>query len=329
MNITDSVMTIIGAGSYGTALAIMLARNSKVVLWGRDPKHIAALQNTRCNQANLPNIALPEKLLLQTDLAQALAASHNVLLVVPSQVFGSVLQKLKSHLRSDARIVWATKGLEAEKGRLLHQVAQKIVGKTVPLAVISGPTFAKELAIGLPTAIMLASTDINFRQDLQQLFRSERLRVYLSTDIIGVQLAGAMKNVIAIAAGISDGVKAGANARAALISAGLNEMSCLGQALGAEAATFIGIAGLGDLVLTCTDDQSRNRRFGTLLGQGLNVQQAQGKIGQVVEGYYNTKEVLTLAQRHSVNVPIIEKIYQILYCDKKADTAVSTFRELF
>lgn len=329
MNITDSVMTIIGAGSYGTALAIMLARNNKVVLWGRDPKHIAALQNTRCNQANLPNTALPEKLLLQTDLAQALAASRNVLLVVPSQVFGYVLQKLKSHLRSDARIVWATKGLEAEKGRLLHQVAQKIVGKTVPLAVISGPTFAKELAIGLPTAIMLASTDINFCQDLQQLFRSETLRVYLSTDIIGVQLAGAMKNVIAIAAGISDGVKAGANARAALISAGLNEMSCLGQALGAEAATFIGIAGLGDLVLTCTDDQSRNRRFGTLLGQGLNVQQAQEKIGQVVEGYYNTKEVLALAQRHSVNVPIIEKIYEILYCDKKADTAVSTFGELF
>lgn len=305
MNITDSV-TIIGAGSYGTALAIMLARNNKVVLWGRDPKHIAALQNTRCNQANLPNIALPEKLLLQTDLAQALTASCNVLLVVPSQVFGSVLQKLKPHLRSDARIVWATKGLEAEKGRLLHQVAQDIVGKTVPLAVISGPTFAKELATGLPTAIMLASTDINFRQDLQQLFRSETLRVQLSTDIIGVQLAGAMKNVIAIAAGISDGVGAVANARAALISAGLNEMSCLGQALGADAVTFIGIAGLGDLVLTCTDDQSRNRRFGTLLGQGLNVQQAQEKIGQVVEGYYNTKEVLDLAQRYSVNAPIIE-----------------------
>ncbi|GFN46698.1 NAD(P)H-dependent glycerol-3-phosphate dehydrogenase [Candidatus Regiella insecticola] len=328
MNITDSV-TIIGAGSYGTALAIMLARNNKVVLWGRDPKHIAALQNTRCNQANLPNIALPEKLLLQTDLAQALTASRNVLLVVPSQVFGSVLQKLKPHLRSDARIVWATKGLEAEKGRLLHQVAQDIVGKTVPLAVISGPTFAKELATGLPTAIMLASTDINFRQDLQQLFRSETLRVQLSTDIIGVQLAGAMKNVIAIAAGISDGVGAGANARAALISAGLNEMSCLGQALGADAVTFIGIAGLGDLVLTCTDDQSRNRRFGTLLGQGLNVQQAQEKIGQVVEGYYNTKEVWDLAQRYSVNAPIIEKIYQILYCDKKADIAASIFGELF
>lgn len=328
MNITDSI-TIIGAGSYGTALSIILSKNNRVILWGRDPKHIAKLKNTSCNQSNLPNIALPKKLVLQDDLSLALSASCYVLLAVPSKVFSTVLKQLKPHLRSDVRILWATKGIDSEKGRLLHQVAQDILGETVPLAVISGPSFAKELAVGLPTAIMIASNDINFCKDLQKIFHSNTLIVKLSTDIIGVQLAGAMKNVIAIAVGISDGAGAGSNARAAMITAGLNEMSCLGKALGADSDTFIGIAGLGDLVLTCTDDQSRNRRFGIMIGQGKNVQQAKESIGKIVEGYCNTKEVLSLAQRYSVYVPIVQNIYQILYCDKKSNIIFSTFRELF
>lgn len=323
MNTVNASMTVIGAGSYGTALAITLARNGHpVVLWGHNPEQIQKLQCDRCNQAFLPDVAFPDTLLLEADLARALAASRDVLVVVPSHVFGDVLHQLKPHLRPDARIVWATKGLEAETGRLLQDVAREVLGDDIPLAVVSGPTFAKELAAGLPTAIALASTDTQFAEDLQQLLHcGKSFRVYSNPDFIGVQLGGAVKNVIAIGAGMSDGIGFGANARTALITRGLAEMSRLGSALGADPSTFMGMAGLGDLVLTCTDNQSRNRRFGIMLGQGKGVQEAQDSIGQVVEGYRNTKEVLALAQRHGVEMPITEQIYQVLYCHKNAREA--------
>ncbi|MNG68407.1 Glycerol-3-phosphate dehydrogenase [NAD(P)+] [compost metagenome] len=316
-------MTVIGAGSYGTALAITLARNGhSVVLWGHNPEQIQKMQHDRCNQAFLPDVTFPDTLLLEADLARALAASRDVLVVVPSHVFGDVLRQLKPHLRPDARIVWATKGLEAETGRLLQDVAREALGEAIPLAVVSGPTFAKELAAGLPTAIALASTDAQFADDLQQLLHcGKSFRVYSNPDFIGVQLGGAVKNVIAIGAGMSDGIGFGANARTALITRGLTEMTRLGSALGADPSTFMGMAGLGDLVLTCTDNQSRNRRFGIMLGQGKGVQEAQDSIGQVVEGYRNTKEVLALAQRHGVEMPITEQIYQVLYCHKDAREA--------
>ncbi|MBI6144918.1 NAD(P)H-dependent glycerol-3-phosphate dehydrogenase [Serratia marcescens] len=323
MNTVNASMTVIGAGSYGTALAITLARNGhSVVLWGHNPAQIQTLQQDRCNQAFLPDVPFPDTLLLEADLARALAASRDVLVVVPSHVFGDVLRQLKPHLRPDARIVWATKGLEAETGRLLQDVAREALGETIPLAVLSGPTFAKELAAGLPTAIALAATDAQFVDDLQQLLHcGKSFRVYSNPDFIGVQLGGAVKNVIAIGAGMSDGIGFGANARTALITRGLAEMSRLGSALGADPSTFMGMAGLGDLVLTCTDNQSRNRRFGIMLGQGKGVQEAQDSIGQVVEGYRNTKEVLALAQRHGVEMPITEQIYQVLYCHKDAREA--------
>ena len=323
MNTVNASMTVIGAGSYGTALAITLARNGHpVVLWGHDPAKIQIMQRDRCNQAFLPDVTFPDTLLLEADLARALAASRDVLVVVPSHVFGDVLRQLKPHLRPDARVVWATKGLEAETGRLLQDVAREALGDKIPLAVISGPTFAKELAAGLPTAIALAATDEQFAEDLQQLLHcGKSFRVYSNPDFIGVQLGGAVKNVIAIGAGMSDGIGFGANARTALITRGLAEMSRLGSALGADPSTFMGMAGLGDLVLTCTDNQSRNRRFGIMLGQGVGVKDAQDSIGQVVEGYRNTKEVLALAQRHGVEMPITEQIYQVLYCDKNAREA--------
>ncbi|WEE04759.1 NAD(P)H-dependent glycerol-3-phosphate dehydrogenase [Serratia marcescens] len=323
MNTVNASMTVIGAGSYGTALAITLARNGHpVVLWGHNPAQIQTLQQDRCNQAFLPDVTFPDTLLLEADLARALAASRDVLVVVPSHVFGDVLRQLKPHLRPDARIVWATKGLEAETGRLLQDVAREALGEAIPLAVLSGPTFAKELAAGLPTAIALAATDAQFADDLQQLLHcGKSFRVYSNPDFIGVQLGGAVKNVIAIGAGMSDGIGFGANARTALITRGLAEMSRLGSALGADPSTFMGMAGLGDLVLTCTDNQSRNRRFGIMLGQGKGVQEAQDSIGQVVEGYRNTKEVLALAQRHGVEMPITEQIYQVLYCHKDAREA--------
>ncbi|HEJ6938728.1 NAD(P)H-dependent glycerol-3-phosphate dehydrogenase [Serratia marcescens] len=323
MNTVNASMTVIGAGSYGTALAITLARNGHtVVLWGHNPAQVQTLQQDRCNQAFLPDVSFPDTLLLEADLARALAASRDVLVVVPSHVFGDVLRQLKPHLRPDARIVWATKGLEAETGRLLQDVAREALGEAIPLAVLSGPTFAKELAAGLPTAIALAATDAQFADDLQQLLHcGKSFRVYSNPDFIGVQLGGAVKNVIAIGAGMSDGIGFGANARTALITRGLAEMSRLGSALGADPSTFMGMAGLGDLVLTCTDNQSRNRRFGIMLGQGKGVQEAQDSIGQVVEGYRNTKEVLALAQRHGVEMPITEQIYQVLYCHKDAREA--------
>lgn len=319
-------MIVIGAGSYGTALAITLARNGhEVVLWGHDPRHILALRAARCNQAFLPDVPFPPSLRLETQLSQALGACRDVLIVVPSHVFGDVLVQLKPHLRPDARVVWATKGLEAETGRLLAEVAREILGDGIPLAVISGPTFARELAAGLPTAIALASTDADFSSDLQNLLHcGKSFRVYGNPDFIGVQLGGAVKNVIAIGAGMSDGMGFGANARTALITRGLAEMTRLGTALGADPATFMGMAGLGDLVLTCTDNQSRNRRFGMLLGQGVDVSAAQDTIGQVVEGYRNTKEVLALARRVGVEMPITEQIHQVLYESKNAKEAALT-----
>jgi glycerol-3-phosphate dehydrogenase (NAD(P)+) len=326
MNTANAAMTVIGAGSYGTALAITVARNGhRVVLWGHNPQHIQTLQQARCNQAFLPDVTFPDSLILETSLATAVAASSNILVVVPSHVFADVLQQIKPFLRPESRLVWATKGLEAETGRLLQDVAREVLGDSIALAVVSGPTFAKELAAGLPTAIAVASTSEAFANDLQHILHcGKSFRVYSNPDFIGVQLGGAVKNVIAIGAGMSDGIGFGANARTALITRGLAEMSRLGAALGAHPTTFTGMAGLGDLVLTCTDNQSRNRRFGIMLGQGMDVQQAQDAIGQVVEGYRNTKEVWALAQRYQVDMPITEQIYQVLYGDKNVrEAAVS------
>lgn len=319
----DAAITVLGAGSYGTALAISLARNgANVVLWGHDPLHIAQLETDRANQAFLPDIAFPDSLILCADLAVAVNASRDLLVVVPSHVFGDVLGKVKPYLRADSRVCWATKGLEPETGRLLQEVAREQLGDHIPLAVLSGPTFAKELAAGLPTAISVASPDATFVSDLQDTIHCQHsFRVYGNHDFIGMQLGGAVKNVIAIGAGISDGIGFGANARTALITRGLAEMTRLGEALGASRDTFMGMAGLGDLVLTCTDNQSRNRRFGLALGQGEGVQDAQDKIGQVVEGYRNTKEVWALAQRAGVEMPIVEQIYQVLYQGKAAQQA--------
>ncbi|CAM3562949.1 Glycerol-3-phosphate dehydrogenase [NAD(P)+] [Vibrio aerogenes CECT 7868] len=316
-------MTVIGAGSYGTSLAISLARNgASIVLWGHDAKHMHRLESERENREFLPDIPFPETLIVEADLQKAVQASRDLLIVVPSHVFGEVLRNIRPFLQKNSRICWATKGLEPETGRLLQDVAYDTVGRDHSLAVISGPTFARELASGLPTAISVASPDPQFVADLQEKIHcSQTFRVYANSDFTGLQLGGAIKNVIAIGAGISDGMGFGANARTALITRGLAEMSRLGNALGADSETFMGMAGLGDLVLTCTDNQSRNRRFGLALGQGQSVEKAQSEIGQVVEGYRNTREVWLLASRLGVEMPIVEQIYQVLYQGKDARLA--------
>lgn len=319
-------ITVIGAGSYGTALAIAIARNGyKVFLWGRNLKKQKKIQFDKCHSFSLPKVTFPKTLIILNKISDAINFSSDFLIVVPSNTFSDVLYKIKPFLTKSSRIVWATKGLEKNTGRLLHDVAREILGDNIPLAVIAGPSFAKELAIGLPTAITLSATKKSFAQDLQQLLHHDKnLRVYNNSDFIGVQIGGAVKNVIAIGAGISDGIGFGANARTALITRGLTEMTRLGIALGANVTTFMGMAGLGDLILSCTDNQSRNRRFGILLGQGIQVQKAQNFIGQIVEGYNNTKEVKKLSDKYNVEMPITDQVYQVLYCNKNAYKAALT-----
>lgn len=318
-----SPITVLGAGSYGTALAITLSRNgSPVYLWAHNAEHCQAMQQTRQNQRFLPDISFPDTLFIEADLKTAVQKARDLLIVVPSHIFDETIEKIKPFLRPDSRILWATKGLERDTGRLLQEVVREKLGENYPLAILSGPTFAKELAQGLPTAIALASDDLTFAEELQaRIHCSKHFRVYLNQDMIGVQLGGAIKNVIAIAAGIADGMGFGANARTALITRGLAEISRLGQSLGANPNTFMGMSGLGDLVLTCTDNQSRNRRFGLLLGQGKAIEQSIEDIGQVIEGFYNTRETHLLAQRQGIEMPISEQIYQILFERKNVQQA--------
>lgn len=318
-----SSVTVLGAGSYGTALAFCLARNGvDTHLWGRDAQHIEALANDRQNTRYLPGATFPDSLLPNPNLEQVIGLSRDILVVVPSHAFKAMLEQIKGLLTPEHRIVWATKGLEPGTGRLLKDVAVDVLGDSCSLAVLSGPTFAKEMAAGLPTAISLSSNDEALADDFaSKLHCSKSFRVYKNPDFTGVQLGGAVKNVIAIGAGLADGLGFGANARTALITRGLAELSRLGVALGAQPETFMGMAGLGDLVLTCTDNQSRNRRFGLALGEGKSVEQAITDIGQVVEGYRNTEEVHILAERMQVEMPISEQIYQVLYQGKSPKEA--------
>jgi glycerol-3-phosphate dehydrogenase (NAD(P)+) len=316
-------IAVLGCGSWGTALAIHLARNEQhVLLWGHDEKEVAALQADRCNTRYLPNINFPENLQVSSDLKNTLNHANDVLIVVPSHAFRSVLQQMKPLLKKDARIAWATKGLDPQSHQLLHVITKEILDD-IPSAVLSGPSFAKEVACGLPTAVTVASQTANYAKDLVNYFHNQTFRVYTSMDIAGVELGGAMKNVLAIAVGIADGLNFGANARAALITRGLAEMMRLGLALGAQRETLMGLAGVGDLVLTCTDDQSRNRRFGLAIGKGNNAQETEKNIGQVVEGIRTAKEVFYLAKQYNVEVPICEQVYRVLHEEVTPQAAVS------
>jgi glycerol-3-phosphate dehydrogenase (NAD(P)+) len=305
---------VIGAGSWGTALALHLARNGQdVVLWGRDADAIQAMQTSRHNQKYLPDAHFPDNLVCEADLKTAIQYSTNILVSVPSHAFMPTIEAIQPFLLADSSIVWATKGIESASGDLLSKAFLKRLGIAIPFGILSGPTFAKELGKSLPTAITLATTNDALMQRWTDFLKSDTFRVYMNHDVIGVQIGGAVKNVIAVAAGMADGLGFGANARTALITRGLAEMTRLGQAVGGEMETFIGMAGMGDLVLTCTDNLSRNRRFGIAIGKGQDVDAALAEIGQVVEGLRNTKEVLQLAKKYQVEMPITEQLYQVLY----------------
>ncbi len=306
-------IAILGAGSWGTSLALYLSRLGQVVrLWTHDSADIAKMQAERMNNRYMPGFTFPETLQPIANLSEAISDVRDILIAVPSSSFRDVLVRLKPLLsKTPVRIVSVTKGLDANTGQLLHDVAVEILGRQHAYAVLSGPSFAREVAAGLPTAVVAASEDVLFAKDLVNRFNSSVFRVYLSHDVVGVEIGGIVKNVLAIATGISDGLKLGANARSALITRGLTEIIRLGSALGGHSETFIGLTGLGDLVLTCTDDQSRNRRFGLSLTT-KSQEEAEKEIGQVVEGKRNAELVVQLARQHHVEMPITESVWAIL-----------------
>jgi glycerol-3-phosphate dehydrogenase (NAD(P)+) len=304
---------VLGAGSWGTALAMQFARSGRpVLLWGRPEDGMTAMQAARENARYLPGCRFPDSLTATDDLAALLDATRDLMVVIPSHGLRGLLAQL-SHAPHAHRIAWATKGFETGTGLLPHEVAEQTVGKARSLAVLSGPTFAREVGRDLPTACVIAANDRSFAEDLATALHHGRLRAYTSDDLVGVEVGGAVKNVIAIAAGISDGLGFGANARAALITRGLAEIMRLGSALGARPETLMGLAGMGDLVLTCTDDQSRNRRTGLLLAAGKSLDEAREEIGQVVEGAWAARDVKTRADALHIEMPITEQVYQVLY----------------
>ncbi len=319
----DASIAVIGAGSWGTALAMQLARNGvATILWGRDPQQMAEMAAKRCNVRYLPDSPFPEGLELTESLNQAVTNSDHLLLAVPSTAFRDTLRQIAPLIKPQSRVAWASKGLEPGSRRLLHQIIAEELGPQQECAVISGPTFAQEVARGLPTAVTIASTSDNVASFFADCLHGESFRAYTARDVVGVELGGACKNVLAIAAGIADGLGFGANTRAALITRGLAELMRLGVHLGGQAETFMGLAGLGDLVLTCTDNQSRNRRVGLALGQGKSLEEAVASIGQAVEGVKSAPEVYQLAQELGVEMPITEQVYRVLYQGVHAQQAV-------
>lgn len=306
-------IAVLGAGSWGTALAILLCRNGhRVALWGHEPEQVAEINRDRENRRFLPGFSLPEAIQATASLEAALTGARACLLVVPSHAFAEVIGKLKGLLPLHLGVAWATKGLNPQTGGLLHTIARQFFPDE-SLAVVSGPSFAQEVARGLPTAVTVASDDPGFAGRIAGLLHGGRFRAYTSPDLIGVEVSGAAKNVLAIATGIADGLGFGANTRAALITRGLAELIRLGQALGGRSETFMGLAGMGDLVLTCTDDQSRNRRLGLALAEGLSVGEAKARIGQEVEGVVTCRSVHALAKGLGIEMPISEQVYRVLF----------------
>ena len=304
-------IAIFGAGAWGTALGVHLAKNGHATwLWSNEPKVLAGMALAKSNDRYLPGVPFPPNLKVTSDLNE-LAQLPNWLMVIPSHVFSDVLREAWQ-LNQPKHIAWATKGLCGESGTLLHEAARAIVGDEFPLSAISGPSFAKEVAKGLPTAVTVASSQTDSANFWADCLSNDYFQCYTTTDLVGVQIGGAVKNILAIAAGMSDGLGYGANTRCALITRGLAEMTTLAVTLGAKSKTLTGLAGMGDLVLTCTDNQSRNRRFGFGLGEGKSPEEVKEAIGQVVEGIIAAEQVSQLAKSHNVAMPITQCIKAIL-----------------
>ncbi|PID33752.1 MAG: glycerol-3-phosphate dehydrogenase [Thiotrichales bacterium] len=316
-------ISVYGAGSWGTALALQLARNGiDVLLWDFNPEHIKAYDKARENTGFLPGIPFPDNLRCSDSVEDLVQHSQDQLIVIPSHGFRDLLKQLKPKLNKSHTIVWATKGLEVGSGKLLHEVLIDELGNDIPYGLVSGPTFATEVANGLPSAMTAAASTDALAERTAAAFQGGNYRVYTSSDVLGVELGGAIKNVLAIAAGISDGLGFGANARAAIITRGLAEIMRLADKMGAKHETIMGLSGVGDLVLTCTDNQSRNRRLGLALGEGKDLEGAIAEIGQAVEGAKTSQSINMLAKRTGVDMPICESVHNVLYTGLLPEEAV-------
>lgn len=291
----------------------LLRSGSGAILWDIDTPHIEAMKLSGRNEKFLPDFPFPPGIELEADLETAVRAADEILIVVPSHAFADVLREIEPWLKAGQGIAWACKGLEPGTGQFLHEPAQALFGNSRPLAVVTGPSFAREVAANLPTAVTVAGTDPDYCSRVARALHGANFRAYTSDDIVGAELGGSVKNVLAVATGICDGMGLGNNARAALVTRGLVEMMRLGRALGARDQTLTGLTGMGDLVLTATGDLSRNRRLGLALGAGQSVEQAVREIGQVVEGVKTSEEVWRLARRHGVDMPIAEQVYGIIH----------------
>jgi glycerol-3-phosphate dehydrogenase (NAD(P)+) len=319
-------IAVIGGGSWGTALANRLACNGhEVRLWAYEPELVGEINGQHTNSLFLPGITLHSGLSCTGSIADALSGCGMVLLVTPVQVMRGVLKKMIPHITPDMVIANASKGIELESLQTVSRICAELLlqENTGRFVALSGPTFAREVAQGLPSLIVAASRDDSAARRVQAAFSCPCLRVYTNTDVIGVELGGAVKNVIAIAAGICDGLGFGHNARAALITRGLSEMNRLGQAMGAHAETFSGLAGMGDLVLTCTGDLSRNRTVGFKLGQGMRLADILAEMRMVAEGVKSAESVYNLSRKLAVEMPIVEQTFRILHQDKPARQAVT------
>lgn len=323
-------IAVIGAGSWGTALAKLLSDKGEMVsLWGHDQEHIITLRETRENIVYLPGFRLNHNVKVTADIQEAISGSNIIAMVVPSHVFRRVFAKIIPFLDRNVLIISATKGIEKNSLMTMTQVMAEMV-KNVDklqniekqLGVLSGPSFAKEVAAKVPTAVTVAASSCSVAKEFQRVFFTQKFRIYTSTDMIGVELGGALKNIIAIAVGICDGLGYGTNTRAALITRGLAEITRLGVKTGANPLTFSGLAGLGDLVLTCTGNLSRNRMVGFKLGQGKNLTTVLAEMKMVAEGVKTTKSAWSLAQKMNIEMPILEQIYQVIYQNKPCEQAV-------
>jgi glycerol-3-phosphate dehydrogenase (NAD(P)+) len=320
-------IAVIGAGSWGTAIAGYLSsKGYKTVLWGHRREHIADLLHDNENKKYLPGYIFNKNLNITNDIKEAVTSSETICMVVPSHGFRKIFTEISKHLKDNSRVVSAVKGIENGTLMTMTQVMSDVLKndekvKNLSLSVLSGPSFAKEVAAGLPAALTIGNKKIEIARYLQNVFSTEKIRVYTSTDVIGMEISSALKNIIAIATGISDGIGYGLNARAAIITRGLAEIRRLGLKMGARKRTFSGLSGIGDLVLTCTGDLSRNRTVGLKLGKGLKLEEILSEMNMVAEGVKTTESAYNLAKKHNVEMPILEQIYEILY--EKKDCAIA------
>lgn len=314
---------VLGAGVWGTALAIVMARSGhRVLLWGSDEARMARLAHERVHTSALPNIHFPDNLEIESDLERVCRTAGGLMLAVPSGGFRAVLRAASPLCGDRTILAWATKGLESETHKRLSEIHAEVrPGR--PAALLTGPSFAREVAAGLPVALTVASSDPATAEAVASWVRGERRRVYTTDDVVGAEIGGAVKNVLAIAAGISDGLGFGASARAALITRGLAELLRLGVAVGGRTETLMGLSGVGDLVLTCTDDMSRNRRVGLALAGGRSLGDIVGELGQAVEGVASAREVYALAREHGIDMPITEQVYEVLFAGRSPQAAVA------